>query len=172
MGIPTGLCGCVRQPSGRGGGLERPQHHDSRGDGTAPVRAGHHCRRSRAAFLICTAAHSKFLRDICGDQATLLALADDPSGGTLGPVDSAVYRFAAKVATDAAAIQQADIDRLRDLGLSDADIADVVYAAAARSFFTRVLDGLGARLDAATAEAFPPQLRASMLVGRPALDGN
>jgi hypothetical protein len=30
------------------------------------------------------------------------------------------------------------------VGLSDAEIADVVYAAAARAFFTRVLDGLGA----------------------------
>jgi uncharacterized peroxidase-related enzyme len=120
----------------------------------------------------CTAAHSKFLRDICGDEATVRALAADPSGGTLGPVDRAVYRFAAKVATDAAAIEQTDIDELRAVGLSDADIADVVFAAAARSFFTRVLDGLGAQLDAATAAAFAPELRESLLVGRPALDPN
>ena len=32
---------------------------------------------------------------------------------------------------------QADVDGLRAAGLSDADIADVVYAVAARSFFTR-----------------------------------
>lgn len=118
----------------------------------------------------CTAAHSKFLRDICGDETTLQALADDSSGGTLGPSDRAIYRFAAKVASDAAAIEQADIDKLRAFGLSDAEIADIVFAAAARSFFTRVLDGLGAQLDAETAAAIPVELRESMLVGRPPLD--
>jgi uncharacterized peroxidase-related enzyme len=115
----------------------------------------------------CTAAHSKFLRDVCGDQATLHSIAEDPTGAGLAPNDRAVYRFAAKVATDAASIEQADVDELRAAGLSDADVADVVYAASARSFFTRVLDGLGARLDAETAERFPPDLRESMVVGRP-----
>ena len=59
------------------------------------------------------------------------------------------------------------MDGLRAAGLSDADIADVVYAAAARCFFTRVLDGLGARLDQQTAQAFEPGQLASMIVGRP-----
>ena len=62
------------------------------------------------------------------------------------------------------------MDRLRAAGLSDPEIADVVYAAAARSFFTRVLDGLGAQLDPQTAEAFDPELYASMVVGRKAAD--
>jgi uncharacterized peroxidase-related enzyme len=115
----------------------------------------------------CTAAHSKFLRDVCGDEATLLALAEDPSGATLPEQDRAVYAFAAKVAADAASVEQSDVDRLREVGLSDTDIADVVYAAAARSFFTRVLDGLGAQLDAATAAAFPDEMLDGMVVGRP-----
>lgn len=115
----------------------------------------------------CTAAHSKFLRDICGDAATMTAIADDPSGGSLDQVDGAVFAFATKVATDAASITQSDVDALRDAGLSDAEIADVVFAAAARSFFTRVLDGLGAQLDPQTAETFEPGLRTAMIVGRP-----
>jgi hypothetical protein len=56
---------------------------------------------------------------------------------------------------------------LRPVGLSDADIADVVFAAAARSFFTRVLDALGAQLDVQTAETFPPDVRKSLIVGHP-----
>ena len=64
-------------------------------------------------------------------------------------------------------MEQRDIDELRAAGLSDADIADVVFAAAARSFFTRVLDGLGAQLDPETAQAFEPALLDAMLVGRP-----
>lgn len=115
----------------------------------------------------CTAAHSKFLRDICGDSETLDRLAVDPSGATLDPQDRAVYEFAGQVAADASLVTQADVDRVRAAGLSDPEIADVVYAAAARSFFTRVLDGLGAPLDHQTAESFSPELLDGMIVGRP-----
>ncbi len=114
----------------------------------------------------CTAAHSAFLRDVCGDEPTMVTIAEDPSGAALSDQDRAVYEFAARVAQDAAAVGQSDIDRLRDLGLSEGNIADVVFAAAARCFFTRVLDGLGAQLDAETASTFAPEILASMVVGR------
>ncbi len=119
----------------------------------------------------CTAAHSKFLRDVCDDETAMMAIAADPSGAALSDQDRAVYSFAAKVALDATSIQQDDVDVLRAHGLTDADVADVVFAAAARSFFARVLDGLGAKLDVQTAEAFAPDILASMLVGRPVADG-
>jgi uncharacterized peroxidase-related enzyme len=122
-------------------------------------------RAARSTY--CTAAHSMFLRDACADEATMALIAQDPDGGTLEPHDRAVYQFAGKVARDAASIEQADVDRLRAVGLGDADIADVVYAVAARSFFTRVLDGLGAQLDQQTAQTFNADLLASMIVGRP-----
>ena len=115
----------------------------------------------------CTVAHSKFLRDVCGDEETLERIADDPSGAGLSPQDRAVFEFATRVATDAAATRQADVDALRAHGLTDTDVANVVFAVAARSFFTRVLDGLGAQLDVETADAFAPALLESMLVGRP-----
>ena len=115
----------------------------------------------------CTVAHAKFLRDVCGDAATVRAIAVDPRGGNLDAQDRAVYEFAGMVAADAASVTQSDIDRLRAVGLKDRDIADVVFAAAARAFFTRVLDGLGAQLDPQTAEAFPPAMLESMIVGRP-----
>lgn len=115
----------------------------------------------------CTAAHSMFLRDVCQDEESLQLIARSPDGGDLQPQDRAVYRFAAKVATDASSVEQGDVDHLRAVGLSDAEVADVVYAVAARAFFTRVLDGLGAQLDSQTARAFDQQLLASMIVGRP-----
>lgn len=68
--------------------------------------------------------------------------------------------------TDAASVEQADIDRLCAAGLSDADITDVALAVGARRFFTAVLDALGAHADPQTASAFPPELLESMLVGR------
>jgi uncharacterized peroxidase-related enzyme len=119
----------------------------------------------------CTAAHSKFLRDECDDEPTMIAIAENPSGDGLAEQDRAVYNFAAKVAMDASSIGQHDVDVLRGLGLTDADVADVVFAAAARSFFTRVLDGLGAQLDVQTAGTFAPGILDSMVVGRPVADG-
>ncbi len=119
----------------------------------------------------CTAAHSKFLRDACDDETSMIAIAADPSGAALSDQDRAVYEFAAKVAVDAASIQQDDVDALRAHGLTDPEVADVVFAAAARCFFARVLDGLGAELDVQTAQAFAPDVLASMIVGRPVAGG-
>jgi uncharacterized peroxidase-related enzyme len=115
----------------------------------------------------CTAAHSTFLRDACDDEATMISIAEDPSGAGLSDQDRAVYEFAGRVAIDAASIGQSDVDALRELGLSDGDVADVVFAAAARCFFTRVLDGLGAQLDVETAATFSPEILEAMVVGRP-----
>jgi len=118
----------------------------------------------------CTAAHSKFLRDVCGDEAAMCAITEHPDGATLDGQDQAVYQFAARVAGDASEVDHDDVDRLRAAGLSDAEIADVVFAVAARAFFTKVLDGLGAQLDTQTADSFAPSLRESMVVGRPAAE--
>jgi len=115
----------------------------------------------------CTAAHSKFLRDVCGDEATMQSITEQPDGSALGPEDRVVYEFAAKVATEAASVEADDVDRLRAAGLTDREIADVVFAASARCFFTAVLDGLGAQLDVQTAETFPEEMLSSMIVGRP-----
>lgn len=119
----------------------------------------------------CTAAHSKFLRDACDDETAMMAIAADPSGGALSDEDRAVFVFAAQVALDASSIQRDDVETLRTHGLTDADVADVVFAAAARCFFARVLDGLGAELDIQTAQEFAPGILASMIVGRPVSEG-
>jgi len=118
----------------------------------------------------CTAAHSAFLRDVCGDATAMQAIAEYPDGSALSAQDRAVFGFATKLATDASTVEQEDVDALRAEGLSDADVADVVFAVAARAFFTTVLDGLGTRLDAQTAQTFPPALLDSMVVGRPVGD--
>lgn len=122
------------------------------------------------ASTYCTVAHASFLRDVCGDGETVRALAEHPDGSALSGQDAAVYAFAVKVARDASSIEQGDVDALRAAGLSDAEVADVVFAVAARSFFTKVLDGLGAQLDRATAETFEPEVLDAMVVGRPVGD--
>ena len=91
----------------------------------------------------------------------------DPSGASLDATDRAVMDFAARVATDATSVTADDVDRLRAHGLDDGDVVNVVLAAAARSFFTKVLDGLGVQADAELGETFDPEVRRQVTVGRP-----
>jgi uncharacterized peroxidase-related enzyme len=118
----------------------------------------------------CMAAHAKFLRDACGDEATMRAVAADPSGAGLDATDRAVMDFATQVAHDASSISADDVQQLRDHGLGDPEIVDVVFAAAARAFFTKVLDALGVQADVQLGEAFDPEVRRQVTVGRPIAD--
>jgi alkylhydroperoxidase family enzyme len=113
------------------------------------------------------AAHSKFLRDDCDDEVTMLAIAADPSGAGLDATDRAVVRFAAQVARDASSVTVDDVERLRAEGLTDADVVDIALAASARAFFTKVLDALGVQADFQLGETFEPEVRCQMTVGRP-----
>jgi len=118
----------------------------------------------------CLAAHSKFLRDACDDEPTMRTVAADPSGAKLDATDRAVMDFAAQVARDASSITAADVQNLRDHGLSDPEVVDVVLAAAARAFFTKVLDALGVQADVQLGEMFDPEVRGQVTVGRPFAD--
>ena len=118
----------------------------------------------------CTAAHSKFLRDICGDEPTMLAIAADPGGANLDAADRAVMDFATHVARDASTVSAADVQRLRDHGLSDPEIVDVALAVAARAFFTKFLDALGVQADVQLGATFDPEVRQQVTVGRPIAD--
>lgn len=118
----------------------------------------------------CMAAHSKFLRDDVGDEPTMRAIVDDPDLTALDPTDRAVMEFATLVAQDATAVSQDDVQKLRNHGLTDADIVDVVFAVAARAFFTKVLDALGVQADVQLGQTFDAETRQKVTVGRPIAD--
>jgi uncharacterized peroxidase-related enzyme len=118
----------------------------------------------------CALAHGKVLADRFLDAPTVQALAQDHADGGLDEVDVAIMDLAAKVAGDTTAITETDVQRLRDLGLSDAEIFDVVLAAAARCFFSKAVDALGVQPDAEFSE-LDPGLREALTVGRPIAAG-
>jgi alkylhydroperoxidase family enzyme len=93
-------------------------------------------------------------------------IARDHRAAGLDDVDVAVMDLAERVVDDASSIDAADLQRLRDLGLSDAEVMDVVLAAAARCFFSKTLDALGVAPDAAYTD-LPPEFREALTVGRP-----
>jgi uncharacterized peroxidase-related enzyme len=122
-------------------------------------------RRLRSSY--CALQHGRVLIEEFGEPVREIAL-DRRSAG-LDDVDRAVMDLAEKVVDDAAAIEDADLRPLRDLGLSEAEIMDVVLAAAARCFFSKTLDGLGVRPDASLAE-LDEAVREVLVLGRPIAD--
>ena len=113
--------------------------------------------RLRSSY--CTLAHGSVLMDkgfLAPDE--LPTVVSDHRDAGLEEAEVAVMDLAAKVVEDATGVEQADIDRLRSLGLSDQDILDVVLAAAARCFFSKVLDAVCAEPDGKYA-ALDPALR-------------
>lgn len=125
-------------------------------------------RQLRSSY--CSLAHAKVLRDRFLSVEQLVAVAVDHHHAGLDELDVAVMDLAAQVAADATQVTAANVERLRALGLSDPEIADVVLAAAARSFFTKALDGLGAEPDPAFRE-LEPELQEVLVVGRPIATG-
>jgi len=121
-------------------------------------------RRMRSSY--CMLAHGNVLAGKFYDAERVRAIALDHSTAGLDEVDVAVMDLADKVAADASSVTRADVDLLRDLGLSDAEIFDVVAAAAMRCFFTKVVDGLGFQPDAAYGDV-DAGLRDALVVGRP-----
>ena len=102
-----------------------------------------------------------------GEPVREIAL-DHRSAG-LDEVDVAIMDLAERVVDDATSIGDEDLRRLRDLGLSETEITDVVLAAAARCFFSKTLDALGVRPDASYRE-LAPELLDVLVVGRPIAD--
>jgi uncharacterized peroxidase-related enzyme len=99
------------------------------------------------------------------EQVVSIAGDGDEAAAALDAADAAVVRFARKVAEEAEQITPEDVGELRRLGFSDADVFNVILAAAARCFFSKVLDATGTLPDAALHD-LPDQLRAALTVGR------
>ncbi len=119
-------------------------------------------RRLRSSY--CCLAHGTVLIERFGEP--VLEIARDHRAAGLDEVDVAVMDLAERVVDDATSITDDDLQPLRDLGLSQVDIMDVVLAAAARCFFSKTLDAMQVRPDAHYRE-LDPQLREVLVVGRP-----
>jgi uncharacterized peroxidase-related enzyme len=122
-------------------------------------------RRLRSSY--CCLAHGTVLMERFGEPVREIAV--DHRAAGLDEVDVAVMDLAERVVDDATAIGDSDLQRLRDLGLTDAEIMDVVLAAAARCFFSKTLDALGVLPDASYGGR-EPELRAALVVGLPIAD--
>jgi uncharacterized peroxidase-related enzyme len=113
----------------------------------------------------CMLAHGTVLRQQFYSSTQLQAIATDFTVADLAPADIAIMTFAERMVRDATAITPADIQTLRDHGLTDPEIFDIAATAAARCFFSKLLDALGAAPDAVYAQ-LEEDLRQTLVVGR------
>ncbi len=155
---------------------ERPEVYAAWGQLNSAIKAGMDLRRYELVTLAaarrlrssyCCLAHGTVLHERFGEPVLDIALDHRTAG--LDEIDVAVMDLAERVVDDATTIGEADLQRLRDLGLSETEIMDVVLAAAARCFFSKTLGALGVRPDASYSE-LEPQLRDALVVGRAIAD--
>ena len=118
----------------------------------------------------CSLAHGEKLLGLGSTEEQVRSLTAPGFGDDLPADEAAIVRYAAKVARDASSVTEADIDELRGHGLSDAEIFDVAAAAAARCFFSKMLDATGTLPDPVFKEKIPGLVDV-LSVGRPIESG-
>ncbi len=152
---------------------ERPEVYAAWVQLNGAVKAGMDLRRYELATLAaaqrlrssyCCLAHGSVLASQFGEPVRDIVL--DRRAAGLDEIDVAVMDLAERVVADATSIGDADLRPLRDLGLTETEIMDVVLAAAARCFFSKALDALGVLPDAGYRD-LEPELREALVVGRP-----
>lgn len=113
----------------------------------------------------CSLAFARRLLRHHFSPAELLAIVTGDARAPLTAGERAAMDVAVKLASNSSAVSQQDIDRLRSAGFSDAQVFDVVAAAAWRCFFAKVPDALGVPPDRELGDLGTPLLH-RLVVGR------
>jgi uncharacterized peroxidase-related enzyme len=113
----------------------------------------------------CALAHGSVLEKQFFSTEELSRIALGADDAPLEPAESAIMAFADKVARQADSVTSEDVEILRRHGLDDGEIFDVAAAAAARCFFSKLVDALGAEPDSSY-QTIAPELRGALTVGR------
>jgi uncharacterized peroxidase-related enzyme len=114
----------------------------------------------------CSLAHGSVLANKVFDPMAVTSIMTGQPDTPLDPREHAMMAFAEKVVLNAERITSTDIEILRSHSYSDEEIFDFAAAAAARCFFSKLLDALGVQADSTFNELDPALLRA-LTVGRP-----
>ncbi len=107
-----------------------------------------------------TVLHSKFFT-----AEQLKAIVQDFRHAGLEPAEVAMMAYAEKIILNAYKVTPEDIDGWRGYGFSDTDILDIALTAALRSFYSKVIDAVGAEPDEKYLD-MQPELREALTVGR------
>jgi uncharacterized peroxidase-related enzyme len=139
-------------------GIKR--HMDKRRFELVTFAAAHALRST-----LCSLAHGKVLTEFFSIE-DVQAMARGEAPKALSAAEVAMLAFVRKVACDASAVTSEEVGRLKQLGFSDAEIFDIAATAAARAFWTKLIDSLGVEADAPF-RAMNSEFRQALTAGRP-----
>jgi uncharacterized peroxidase-related enzyme len=112
----------------------------------------------------CSLAHATALmRFFSPDE--IRALLPSAAPGPVTEAEAAMMAYARKIVRDASTITAEDVAGLERHGFTSAEIFDIAAIAAARAFFAKLIDALGAEPDVTYLE-MDEALRESLTVGR------
>ena len=88
-------------------------------------------------------AHGGFLRQHSGDPELASHIMHDYTKAGLDPMTRGMLDFATKLTREPSSMTRADVEGLRNLGLSDEQVLSTVLITCLFNFMTRLADGLG-----------------------------
>jgi uncharacterized peroxidase-related enzyme len=112
----------------------------------------------------CTHVYFRILSGMMGREQALAVRRDYRNAG-LSAQQIEMLAYAEQITRDASRITEADIGRLRDVGFTDVNIADIALAASFRNFMSRYFDAVGATIEPDFLDQ-DPAIREEMSVGR------
>ncbi len=114
---------------------------------------------------LCSLGHGKALMEFFSEE-DVLAIARGEEPASLTAAEAAMVSFARKVARDASSVEAADVEELKRHGFTDGEVFDIAAAAAARAFWTKIIEALGVEPEPPF-RAMSSALRTTLAVGRP-----
>ena len=114
---------------------------------------------------LCSLAHGKALTEFF-TVPDVLAITRGERPESLSLAEATMLDFARKVARDAPSVEAEDVERLRRHGFTAAEVFDIAATAAARAFWTKLIESLGVEAEP-TFRSMSPELRDALVAGRP-----
>lgn len=112
----------------------------------------------------CSYVYFKALSEML-DRETAIAIHRDYRSAGLSERQVAMLEYAEMITRNSSMISEQDINKLRAVGFSDLNIADIALAASFRNFMSRYFDAVGASPEAVFLDA-DKAVRAELAVGR------
>ena len=96
----------------------------------------------------CAATHTGVLEAMGVPEDVIMGCAKDPSTAKIPPPHREIIQFALKAARDPNSVAEEDLNRLRDVGMGDAEIVEAGMLAAFTNFINTWADLSGVEVDA------------------------